>query len=98
MSGHLLNVLLSPHLSEKAALLGDKSNQYVFKVRTDSTKTQVKKAVESAFKVTVTDVNVINTKPRKKRHGRVEGTRKAWKKAIVSLKKGDTIDFGGTES
>lgn len=98
MSGHLLNVLLSPHISEKAAVLGDKSNQYVFKVRQDSTKTDVKKAVESAFKVSVTNVSVINNKPRKKRHGRIEGTRKAWKKAIVRLKDGETIDFGGKES
>lgn len=98
MSGHILNVLQSPHISEKATLLGDKSNQYVFKVRKDSSKTDIKKAIETSFGVNVVNISVMNMKPRKMRLGRIEGTRKAWKKAIVRLKEGEVINFGGKES
>lgn len=98
MSDHIINLIQAPHVSEKATLLGEKCGQYVFKVRKDSNKADIKKAIESSFGVNVESVRVMNSKPLKIRMGRIQGTRKAWKKAIVSLKKGEAINFGGTES
>ena len=56
----LMTVLVQPHVSEKAATLSDKANQYVFRVRSDATKSEVKQAVELMFEVTVEGVNLLN--------------------------------------
>lgn len=92
----LLKVLLGPHVSEKATIATELSNQYVFKVATDATKTEVKDAVEALFKVTVTGVNILNVKGKEKRFGRHFGRRKDWKKAYVQLEEGQAIDFLNT--
>ncbi len=82
--------VLTPKISEKAIGLAE-TGKYVFEVPTRSNKIEVKHAVESAFKVKVTDVNIIVAKGKTKQFRRVTGTRSDIKKAIVTLKKGDTI-------
>ncbi len=92
----LLKVLLAPHVSEKSANLAD-SNQYVFRVVSDATKSEVKGAVESLFSVKVESVNMINLKGKKKVFkGRI-GKRNDIRKAIVRLAAGQEIDFAGAE-
>jgi large subunit ribosomal protein L23 len=89
----LLQILVAPQMSEKATRIGDKHNQYVFKVLNDATKPEIKAAVEQLFKVQVANVRVLNVAPRTKQFkGRV-GVRQGWKKAYVSLKDGFNIDF-----
>lgn len=89
----LLQVLLAPHISEKATNLGEKYRQVVFRVRPDATKPEIKGAVELLFKVAVDDVTITNVTGKKKRFGRAFGRRKNWKKAYVCLKPGQDIDF-----
>jgi len=93
----LLKVLVGPHVSEKGTMLADKHNQIVFKVIPDATKLEVKKAVENLFKVEVDNVQVVNVRGKMKRLGQNWGKRKNWKKAYVSLKEGQDIDFIGAE-
>jgi large subunit ribosomal protein L23 len=91
----LMNVLLSPVVSEKAAMAADAANQYAFKVTTDATKPEIAKAVELLFEVQVDAVRVVNVKGKRKRFGAVQGKRNDWKKAYVRLKPGQDIDFAG---
>jgi large subunit ribosomal protein L23 len=93
----IMNVLLGPHVTEKAAIIGESSNQYVFQVATDATKPEIKKAVETLFEVEVDAVRVTNVKGKVKRSGQRLGRRKDWKKAYVRVKDGQTIDFMGGE-
>lgn len=93
----LLQVILAPQITEKATRLGDKDQQIAFKVRTDATKPEIKAAVELLFKVEVNAVSVINVKGKTKRFGRSMGQRKDWKKAYVSLKPGQEINFAAGE-
>lgn len=99
MSGkeRLMNVLLSPHVSEKGARLQAQSNQVVFKVRPDADKDEIRRAVELMFEVKVADVQVSNVKGKSKRHGQVIGRRSDWKKAYVRLAEGQSIDLMGSE-
>jgi large subunit ribosomal protein L23 len=94
----LMKVLLAPHVSEKTTRAADESNQVVFKVVPDATKTEIKKAVELLFDVKVTAVQVSNMKGKLKRFGQSIGRRKSWKKAYVTLAEGQDIDFIGSES
>lgn len=89
----LLQVLLAPQISEKATYVAEKNEQVVFRVAADATKPEVKAAVESLFKVEVESVQVLNVKGKVKRFGRSIGRRKDWKKAFVSLKPGQEINF-----
>ena len=93
----LLQVLLAPQISEKATFIADKNEQVVFKVASDATKPEVKAAVEMLFKVEVESVNVANVKGKTKRFGQMMGRRKNWKKAFVSLKPGQEINFAAGE-
>lgn len=87
-------VILAPHVSEKTASLGElQKKQIAFKVLPSATKNEIKEAVESLFKVKVECVRVLNFKPQKKMFGRIAGTRKAWKKAYVSLQAGFDVNF-----
>ena len=95
-SERLINLLLAPHVSEKSARAGEKHNQYVFRVRREATKPEIRKAVELMFEVEVLAVQVVNVAGKKKRFGNVNGRRSDWKKAYVSLKSGQTIDLSGT--
>lgn len=85
-------VLLAPHVSEKAALSAE-AGQHVFKVAIDSTKTEIKAAVEGIFGVTVQSVQVVKVKGKQKRFGQMMGRRKDWKKAVIRLNEGQEIDF-----
>jgi large subunit ribosomal protein L23 len=98
----LMQVLLAPVISEKSTMVGEKRNQYVFRVVADATKPEVKAAVELLFSkkdaaVQVTDVNILNVKGKKKRYGRFMGRRPNWKKAYVSLAAGQEINFAAAE-
>jgi large subunit ribosomal protein L23 len=89
----LYTVLLEPHFSEKVAILGDRSNQYGFKVAKDATKAEIKQAVEQLFKVTVENVSTMNVKGKVKRTVRGPSRSKNWKKAYVRVAEGQEIDF-----
>ena len=89
----LMQVLLAPQISEKATYLADKHEQVIFRVATDATKPEIKAAVELLFKVEVEAVQVANVKGKVKRFKGAVGRRKGWKKAFVSLKPGQEINF-----
>jgi large subunit ribosomal protein L23 len=93
--GRLAQVLLAPVISEKATQVGEKHNQVLFKVLRDATKPEIKAAVELMFKVQVEAVNVVNIKGKTKRFGRFIGRRDHVKKAYVSLKAGQELNFSG---
>ena len=93
----LLQVILAPQITEKATYVADKNQQIAFKVRTDATKPEIKAAVELVFKVEVASVSVINVAGKVKRAGRRTGKRSDWKKAYVSLKPGQEINFAAGE-
>ena len=92
----VFKVLLGPHISEKATVLADKKSQFVFKVATDATKLEIKKAVESLFNVNVAAVNNVNVLGKTKRNARGLGKRNDWKKAIISLQPGQDLDFASS--
>lgn len=92
----LLNVLLSPRLSEKSTIIADKHRQFVFKVAKDANKFSVKAAVEQLFKVEVSHVNICNVKGKRRTFGGQRGQCASWKKATVCLKEGFDIDFTGS--
>ena len=92
MSLHPTQVLISPVVSEKS--YGQiVENRYTFKVHKDAHKTQIRQAVEELFDVKVERVNVIKVQAKPKRRGVFKGTRPAWKKAVVQLRAGDTIEI-----
>lgn len=93
----LMKVLLAPHVSEKSTIVAEKHNQVVFKVAKDATKREIKQAVELLFDVKVSSVRVLNVKGKRKRTGMIEGRRKDWRKAYVTLAEGHEIDFLGAE-
>ena len=89
----LMTVLLAPVVSEKGTFIADKHNQVVFRVMQNATKPEVKAAVELMFKTQVDSVQISNVKGKKKRFGTHAGRRRSWKKAYVSLKPGQEINF-----
>ena len=92
MSLHPHEVLLAPVVSEKSySLIED--HKYSFRVHKDAHKTQIRQAVEEAFDVTVERVNIVHVRSKPKRRGMIRGTRPGWKKAIVQLREGDTIEI-----
>ena len=93
----LMRVIIAPQVSEKSTYVGEKRNQAVFRVMADATKPEIKAAVELMFKVEVNGVSVLNVKGKHKRFGRSEGRRRNWKKAYVSLKAGQEINFAAGE-
>lgn len=88
-----LKIILSPHMSEKATNVGEKNNEYVFKVLKTATKLEVKDAVENLFNTKVKSVRIVNVKPKQKIFKSVEGFRKGWKKAYVALQADQKIDI-----
>ncbi|MDN3544372.1 MAG: 50S ribosomal protein L23 [Roseateles asaccharophilus] len=93
--GRLAQVLLAPIVSEKATAVAEKHNQVLFKVLRDATKPEIKAAVELMFKVEVESVSVVNVKGKVKRFGGRVGRRDHVKKAYVSLKAGQELNFSG---
>ena len=91
----LMNVLISPHVTEKTATAMQNHNQYTFRVQKHATKTDIKAAVELMFEVKVDSVQVLNAAGKAKRFGGRQGRRSDFKKAYVRLAAGQTIDFTG---
>ena len=90
-------ILIEPHVSEKTTLLNQESGQIAFKVRSDSNKKQIKKAVEEMFKVKVSSVKTVSVKGKKKRMGMQSGKTNDWKKAYIKLEESQNLDFMNTE-
>jgi large subunit ribosomal protein L23 len=90
---HLMQIVLAPVISEKGTFIADKHNQVTFRVALDATKPEIKAAVEFLFKVQVESVTVSNVHGKAKRFGQRAGRRSNWKKAYVSLKPGQEINF-----
>jgi large subunit ribosomal protein L23 len=80
-------------LTEKGNRLREEENQYMFEVARDANKTQIRGAVEKLWKVSVLKVHTLNVRGRMRRMGRGHAKTQNWKKAVVSLKDGDSIDF-----
>ncbi len=92
MSLHPNEILLAPVVSEKSySLIGE--GKYVFRIHPDAHRTQVRQAVEQLFNVHVEGVNVLKVQPKPKRRGLSKGIRPGWKKAIVQLREGETIEI-----
>ena len=85
--------LLAPLVTEKTATQADTMNQYSFKVKPSMSKKEITDTIEGYFEVTVEKVSTINFKGKVKKFGQKIGKRVAWKKAIVTLKSGDTLNF-----
>ena len=93
--GRLMAVLVAPIVSEKATMVGEKSNAVTFKVLQDATKPEIKAAVELMFKVEVKGVSVANIKGKTKRFGKSIGRRDNVRKAYVTLKPGQELNLVG---
>ncbi len=89
----LMNIVVAPVISEKSTRLADSEGRFVFKVRKNATKPQIKKAIELLFEVEVDSVQVLNVRGKQKRFGRHMGKRPDWKKAYIRLKPGHDIDL-----
>ena len=93
MNREAYDVLIRPYLTEKMTTLREKANQVAFIVRADANRIEVKRAVETALKVRVERVNIMNIQGKTKRMGRFVGKRPDWKKAIVTLKEGEKLEL-----
>lgn len=93
----ILKVIVSPHISEKASIITEKNNQYAFEVASCATKNEIKDAVEHLFKAKVKSVRIVNVKPKKKTFRGMEGVKKGWKKAYVTLQSDQAIDLLGAQ-
>ena len=89
----LISILVAPHITEKTSLAMQNSNTYSFRVRRDSTKPEIKAAVELMFNVKVSGVQVVNETGKDRRFGRIMGRTQDIKKAYVRLAPGQTIDY-----
>ena len=90
---NIFDVLRAPKMSEKTLSLKEEANQFAFEVAQRANKIQIKESVEKSFKVSVLKVRTMNVRGKKKRLGRYQGLKSSWKKAIVTLKEGDTIEY-----
>ncbi|MCW5732335.1 MAG: 50S ribosomal protein L23 [Alphaproteobacteria bacterium] len=87
----MYDIILGPVITEKSTRISE-HNQVAFRVQLDATKPEIKKAVEGLFNVKVTAVNTLRVKGKTKRFRGIEGRRSDWKKAMVTLAEGQTID------
>ncbi len=92
-------ILIRPLITEKSELLGEKRNQYMFVVNRDANKIEIKNAVKDMYNVNVKAVNTLTmpgkAKTRMTRAGMIQGAKKSFKKAVITLEDGETIDFFG---
>lgn len=92
-----MGIIIKPIVTEKMTAISEKLNRYCFRVKPDANKIEISRAVHDMYNVTVIDVNTMNyrgkNKSRYTKGGLVKGSESAFKKAIVTLKEGDTIDF-----
>jgi large subunit ribosomal protein L23 len=86
-------LVISPLVTEKGNIVGEKSNQVVFRIRPGASKDQIRDVIEDMFKVTVLKVRTANFLGKERRRGRTTGRRPNWKKAYITLKKGDRIEI-----
>ncbi|MBF0421490.1 MAG: 50S ribosomal protein L23 [Magnetococcales bacterium] len=93
----MYTILEAPRITEKSTHCQEVGNQVIFEVQREANKAQIKAAVEKLFEVKVVGVQTVNVKGKVKRFGRTMGRRKDWKKAIVRLEAGQTIDFFQTK-
>jgi large subunit ribosomal protein L23 len=89
----MYKILLGAHISEKATVIADASNQFTFKVAKDASRPEIKTAVEAIYGVTVENVTVMNVKGKVKRTMRGMSKKPSWKKAYVRVSEGQEIDF-----
>ena len=88
----LFTTIVRPLLTERSTILKEKFNQYIFETRLDADKTQIKRAVEDLFKVNVESVRTMIVRGKFRRYGKGGGFRSDWKKAIVTVQKGQKIN------
>ena len=94
---HASQIVLAPIVSEKS-YHGSVNGKYTFQVHEDAHKTQIRQAVEELFEVNVVSVNILKVQAKPKRRGQIKGIKPGWKKAIVQLKPGETIEvFQGAQ-
>ena len=91
-SGFSYDIVKEPHISEKSTYLGE-INKYVFKIRNNSNKPEIKKSIEGIYGVTVLAVNMVKIPRKKRRLGRSQGFKKGYDKAIVTIKEGEKIEI-----
>ena len=89
----LYQVIRRPVVTEKSTAMKAERNQILFEVAKDSNKVEIKKAIETVFKVKVIQVRTMRVEGKQRKVGKTTGKRPDWKKAIVTLGEGDTIDF-----
>jgi large subunit ribosomal protein L23 len=87
------DIIIAPVVTEKSAAMAENGKTYTFKVAKSANKTQIAQAIESAFNVKVESVRTLNTKSKAKRVGRYTGKTKTYKKAIVTLRDGNSIEL-----
>lgn len=87
------DIIIAPVVTEKSAAMAENGRTYTFKVAKSANKTQIAQAIESAFNVQVESVRTLNTKSKAKRVGRYTGKTKNYKKAIVTLRDGNSIEL-----
>ncbi|HRK35243.1 MAG TPA: 50S ribosomal protein L23 [Candidatus Hydrogenedentes bacterium] len=95
MNSNPFYIVKRPILTEESTIMMNSKNQYVFHVDPRANKNQIRDAVEEMFKVKVVSVNTMNYDGKIVRRGRVAGRRPRWKKAVVTLQQGDSIDLMG---
>ena len=93
MKDNRFQILHEPHITEKTSMAKETENKVVFRVPVKSNKVEIKKAIQAIFNVGVMNIKTINVKGKVKRQGKSIGRRSDWKKAIVRLKEGDTIEY-----
>jgi len=89
---HYADIIIAPVITEKS-MASKEANVYIFKVTKSATKPEIKHAIEKAFNVTVKNINTLNTKSKKRRVGRYAGKTKTYKKAIITLAEGSSIEL-----
>jgi large subunit ribosomal protein L23 len=89
----LSKVIKRPMVTERGGYMREENNQYIFEVAPEANKHEIRQAVEHFFGVKVTGVRTMNYRGKVKRMGRFSGKRADWKKAVVTLAQGDTIDL-----
>jgi large subunit ribosomal protein L23 len=90
---HIYQVIREPHVTEKANIQKEGTNQITFKVHKKANKVEIRQAVETFFKTKVLDVQTMNVLGKRRRMGKTVGKKSDWKKAVVRLAPGEKIEF-----
>ncbi len=90
---NIYDVIIRPIITEKGTRIKEEQNKIMLQVAPEANKMDIKRAVEAVFKVKVEEVATMNFKGKKKRLGIRQGVRSDWKKAVVTLKKGETVEY-----